>query len=221
MTPINKDCWGRRSKEYQIKENLLYTLREFYIKYDMSWVDKFVDDLYADKLTNNELFEKYNIIYRFVPSDSDQLIVKANYTSAKYYDINFNQTILKAEDEEKLKEELKIELKRIITHEDTHRQQDQKGFDMSKVPGPDKPTKEYLSHPTEIAAWGREIAQYLEPYGLKEALQFVEFQTFEDKEKDKAIKQDIKDVIQWYHSIGGSVYNKFLSEIYRYLYGED
>jgi hypothetical protein len=197
-------------KEYKIKEKLLKHLQEFYIKYDFDWVDQFVDDMYRNTKSTDEIKKEYNIDWKFVEDSRDNLIVKTSYNGK--YNIWFNLNIIK--DEDRYKDELKIELKRAIAHEDIHRQQFQDGFDSNKVPGPNDGSYKYISSPQEISARGIELAHYFEEkkYDVNRAIESIE------EEKNLG---PFEEIVSMYKEIGGSVYHKYLSEVYRRLVGED
>jgi hypothetical protein len=193
--------------EYRIKRGLIAHLQEYYTRPSLDWVGAFVDGFWGDVPTE-ELRHTYSIRWQFQKSTENRLILRSGYDGE--YSIVINSDLI----HENLKAEFTIELKRAIVHEDTHRQQHQGAFDPAKVPGPDKETPLYLSSPAEIAARGREIAQFFEEQGIsvEDAIASIESGTN---------LGPYEDVVAWYHEIGGSVLHKYLSEVYRYLEGDN
>jgi hypothetical protein len=205
--------WNQRIYEESKKKKFFKKLNEFYIKYNFDWVENFINDLYYSSLSAEELFNKYQISYDFEYSDENRLVLKSSYIpQSNSYNITLNKKFLSGNNSEEYYDDLIKELQHTLVHEDTHRQQNQ--FEL-KAKNPDKvPTKEYLSEPIEIDARAREIASWLKNSGcnLEQAIEKVQF----NKDTDK-----FEETIKNYHEIGGSVYHKFLSEIYRYYDGED
>jgi hypothetical protein len=199
-------------EEHLFKEKLEETLREFYVKYDLSWVDDLVNDLYDNSVSDNDIKEKYSVVISFESDENDVIVVVCAYDqSDKRYHIALNERLIMSDIEDQLKSNLTIELKRAIAHEDTHRQQDQIGMDASRIASPSDGTRKYLSQPQEIDARARELAYFFEneKCNAKEALRRIE-------QMDSL--GSYTEVVQWYHLIGGSIYKKFLSEVYRYFY---
>jgi hypothetical protein len=212
---LNNDCWGNRPEEYSLRKDMIQHLREFFVKYNMDWIDDLIDDIYNPSITKEEIYDKYKVRFDIENSPEDKLILEAKYNQeTKDYYVLLNKRIILSGKADEYKNEVVVELKRALTHEDTHRQEDQGNFNAKKVPGPENYTPVYLSHPAEINARAREIAYAQEQQG------FNLEQAIENIEEEKNI-EGFEEVVWWYHEIGGSVYNKFLSEIYRYLYGED
>jgi hypothetical protein len=202
-------------KESYFKKKFYQHLREFYIKYNLNWVENLVNDLYSS-LSSKEIKNKYNTIVEFGYSEKDRLVLNADFNlETKNYFISLNKTIIENSNEDDIKEDLIKEIQFNLMHEDTHRQQNQGNLKYQKLPNLSKiTTKKYLSHYTEIDARAREISYWLKQNGndLDKSLEKIQ------KNIDTGPH---KDTIKWYHEIGGSVYHKFLSEIYRFFVGED
>ncbi len=162
------------------------------------------------------------------------LIRRAYYSigDGKIHVVLKDSAINAIENNEK-KEEFKKELLQVLTHEDTHRQQDQgrnrEQYYVSEEEGPEK----YLSQKFEIDAFARTVGRGLVDanVGVKTIINHLPPRP----EKDKVFAQEIyKDrmkklaskykldplsiiILSKYHLIGGSVWRRFLKRLYEYI----
>jgi hypothetical protein len=187
-------------------------LREFYVNYDLDWVEEFVNDL-DGTMTDKEIEEKYKIVIEVenFSSIDNTLVSNCAYdTQSKNYTLTLNSRLLKDENWAALyRDQLIAEIKCAIAHEDTHRQQDQTSFEHLKNEPSEKRSEDYLSHHTEIAARARELVQYLINTGSN-----VLTQAMTRIATHKGLPKRYSDILSIYQEIGGDVYKKFLSEIY-------
>jgi hypothetical protein len=120
------------------------------------------------------------------------------------------------------KAEFTFELKDMIVHEETHRQQNQsrnaeQDYISDFNPKSWEERKRYLSQYVEIDAIARMVAYEAEMifYQLKDTDILKLFASLAPELQKLSFKA--QNIIKDYHNVGGDVWRKFLSEVYRYF----
>jgi hypothetical protein len=203
-----------RTIQYKMVNRLL---NEAYLEPDLSWVDKFVNELYTHK-DLDALENDYLIVISIDNEnvDTERMIQKASYDPVtKKYHIYLSDKNIDDIDRGYNREQFTLELKRVIYHEDTHRLQDQNdAFSKTKIANIDN-TKEYVSNYHEIDAFAREVALSFKElgYSLQKTVEYIEKINYNISSNDK-IEKDLKEIIWQYRNADSSVYRKFLKEVY-------
>jgi hypothetical protein len=191
-------------------------LREYYIKTDLTQVDKFFDDLYSGKdLLEVEEKCHYELAQKSV---NDFLVQGASYQPDREKIIIYvHPNAIEDIDTGKglFKNQIKKEAKLAIAHEEIHRQQHQGEMwqnTKNKLVDPEEDYDGYLSQAFEIDAHAVGCAQYLiGKYPEKKILDNL----------SNGIVTGLDDALQSaadrYKEIGGKVWQKFLKEMYDYI----
>lgn len=184
-------------------------LQEFYVNYDLDWVEDFVKDLESE-VSDEKIVKKYRVITETRRDESHEIVLDCSYdfTDKNYYVVLNLRLLENDEMVARYHKQLVAELKRAFVHEDTHRQQDQTSFEHLKNDPNEKQYKDYLSHHTEIAARAREFAQYLKDTGSSVFTSAMARIATHDN-----ISPYSKILIK-YQKIGGEIYKKFLNELF-------
>lgn len=240
----------KRIEEYRTAKMVMWgMLREAYAPLDIKKYEKMVDRLYARPEDVVELAWECGIIFEYeetpkeeaeeekdpVNEKSRTLIRRAYYSigDGKIHVVLKDSAINAIENNEK-KEEFKKELLRVLTHEDTHRQQDQgKNREQRYVSEEEEGLEKYLSQKFEIDAFARTVGRGLVDAGVEvetlinhlpprpEKDNVFAQEIYKDKMKKLASKYRLDPlsiiILSKYYLIEGNVWRRFLKRLYEYM----
>lgn len=183
----------------------LRKLQEVYRKTDVRFIDDFVEDLYTKVVEDEDLEDiarKYNVNIEIVDSNNENLVVKASYgTILNQITFKFSRKGLKnfLSDDLSFYDKAIFDMKRLLTHEDTHKQQgnksDNKAF-RKYIKLPDLYSKnpedhvDYFDQYVEADAYGRQVGYQLRhQFGNKMSANEIY-----DEIKKGCVRSDILDV---------------------------
>jgi hypothetical protein len=222
--PSRKGVWW--TPRYDRRRAIARGIQEMFYRTKFDWVKKMVDELYADPESYESISEKYNIeldvetdeaVQKYGPSI--KLISGAGYKNNIILELSQKTVLMLKVDDTTLKEALCIEIVDCLTHEDTHRQQEEAGtYKESYVSGEEDKDAYY--------AYARQIACQLERiYNLpkskfdiddKNTLEIIE-KLFDDETIISHLPSDSQENIKRYRGPGGKEWRKFLEGIYEYF----
>jgi len=211
--------------DFRLHEDVIYYkiiahLKEVFHKPNLNIIDTFVDQLYKFPDNYQNLCKQYNfeLVAKLPDNDAkkDNIVLWARYSSStNIYTFCLNENALDLVDANLKKDEFKIEMKRAFVHENTHFQQNKGNFSKQKYKSPDAPTVssfDYVTQWSEIPAWAREVAGYLEQKGFtqKNVIYYLELGNLD------LLDTGMQDLI-FFMKMSTPVWHKFLGEVYRYF----
>jgi len=199
-----------------IKKEINTILKEMYKSPDLDWIDSFVDELYDNKNINSKYIEnKYNIFILFEKATPFEIIVSASYNyKLKLFIITFNEDLDYWVEKNINREDVKTDLLQYIVH----KQQDQSIHSFDNITGVSELDK---SKHQEIDAYARDIAFQIEnQFGISGNDVIREIIKYSRNELNKInnLNKICLDNIKYYYSKGGSIWKRFLAEVWRYFY---
>lgn len=210
-------------REYIDRKCFVEKLEEVYRTTDLSFIEKFVDELYANADNYEEIGKKYNIDIELGGClTTDTFICSSSYNvETKKFMINLSKYGIDYIDKNINKEILTEELYTTLTHEDTHRQQDQLDYKYQKYINADSSSDEslinYLSQSVEVDANARATAYYM--LNILKCSQNCIIKNLCSKNLDFSIfPKSMSAYIFFYkEKISGKVWLRFLKQVYLYL----
>ena len=208
--------------------DFLSKMIEAYRVTNLKWVENMIDELYSDTDNYEDICSKYNVkLYsESVHLKGGLLIYRADYDmDEKCFIVTLSQDGVDAIDNNEKKKDLITEMESILTHEDTHSQQD-KGKNreqkyISPVQGDEKSKKDYLYQQVEVDAYARSIA-----YELKEKNYSVQeiFDALVSGNKDilSSLSEGNRSALEIYRdnrdkNFTEKTWRRFLRQVYLYL----
>jgi hypothetical protein len=223
------------TRKYDEYEVVYRRIQEVFYRTNFGWVENLVDELF-EGIDSDILEKKYDIVISWETKKdikdagkrSKLLILYASYSNKKI-DIRLSQKAVKIIDEKKdyYKRSLGIEIVDCLTHEDTHRQQDQPGSEKEPYILREKDNSyPYYKQHKEIEAYARQVACQLERINIPKAPFDIRNGPIIDTMKKIVSKDtsllsqlplDSQNTIERYRYYGGKEWRKFLEEIYGYF----
>ena len=218
LRPSSHEVLLKNAYENAVKQKLL----EAYRRTDLSWIESFVDELYAQPTDFEDILAKYKIEFTIGDEKPETFIRSAEYLpSTDVYSLEITENAFDDIEKGRNREYFKIELYEFLSHEDAHRQQNQlrnsqQPYSRLTPDAIDADIVRHLSQHDEIDASARGIAH--------EAFMKIPHTSNRDL-MSKLINSDLSELLSEksysrlvrYRQIGGAVWRRLLKRAYEYL----